>query len=172
MANFEEFKRKAKDAFDTLADVSVETYRIAEEKARVLARRAKLNTEITRERGLIRRLRYDIGCKYYELHKDDPEEALAKNCEGITDSFARIAAKKNELFTAILNIETTFFSYLRNGYWANAKAAADNAYKEAEKLLKKAGFLPTGIFGTNPKWDGAWWHYILFFVLFGWIWMW
>ena len=30
----------------------------------------------------------------------------------------------------------------------------------------------TGIFGTNPKWYGAWWHYILFFVGFGFIWMW
>ena len=29
-----------------------------------------------------------------------------------------------------------------------------------------------GIFGTNPKWYGAWWHYILFFIGFGFIWMW
>ncbi len=29
-----------------------------------------------------------------------------------------------------------------------------------------------GVFGTNPKWYGAWWHYILFFIGFGFIWMW
>ena len=29
-----------------------------------------------------------------------------------------------------------------------------------------------GIFGTNPKWYGAWWHYLLFFFCFGFIWMW
>jgi len=29
-----------------------------------------------------------------------------------------------------------------------------------------------GIFGTNPKWSGAWWHYLLFFFCFGFIWMW
>jgi len=29
-----------------------------------------------------------------------------------------------------------------------------------------------GIFGTNAKWYGAWWHYILFFIGFGFIWMW
>ena len=29
-----------------------------------------------------------------------------------------------------------------------------------------------GIFGTNVKWFGAWWHYVLFFLGFGWIWMW
>ena len=31
---------------------------------------------------------------------------------------------------------------------------------------------PKGIFGTNAKWHGAWWHYILFFIGFGFIWMW
>jgi hypothetical protein len=29
-----------------------------------------------------------------------------------------------------------------------------------------------GIFGTNAKWTGEWWHYLLFFVCFGFIWMW
>jgi uncharacterized repeat protein (TIGR02543 family) len=29
-----------------------------------------------------------------------------------------------------------------------------------------------GIFGTNARWYGAWWHYILFFLGFGFIWMW
>ena len=31
---------------------------------------------------------------------------------------------------------------------------------------------PKGIFGTNPKWSGAWWHYLLFFFCFGFLWMW
>ena len=72
MANYEDFKKKAKDALETIADVSAEAYKIAEEKARVLARRAKLNAEITREKALIRRVKLDIGNKYYELHRDDP----------------------------------------------------------------------------------------------------
>ena len=29
-----------------------------------------------------------------------------------------------------------------------------------------------GIFGTNAKWYGAWWHYLLFFIRFGFLWMW
>ena len=32
--------------------------------------------------------------------------------------------------------------------------------------------LPKGIFGTNAKWYGEWWHYLLFFLCFGFIWMW
>ena len=29
-----------------------------------------------------------------------------------------------------------------------------------------------GILGTSPKWDGAWWHFVLFFIGFGFFWMW
>jgi len=29
-----------------------------------------------------------------------------------------------------------------------------------------------GIFGTNARWYGEWWHYVLFFIGFGFIWMW
>ena len=97
MANYEDLKKKAKDALETIADVSAEAYKIAEEKARIIAKKAKLNTEITREKALIRRLKGEIGSKYYELHKDAPEEALKESCEGITDSIARIGAKKREL---------------------------------------------------------------------------
>jgi len=31
---------------------------------------------------------------------------------------------------------------------------------------------PVGIFGTSARWYGEWWHYVLFFLSFGWIWMW
>jgi len=31
---------------------------------------------------------------------------------------------------------------------------------------------PVGIFGTNPRWTGEWWHYVLFFLGLGFVWMW
>jgi len=97
MAKYDDLRKKAKDALGTIADVSAEAYRIAEEKAKILAKRAKLNAEITREKAIIRRLKGDIGAKYYELHKDDPEEAFKASCEGITGSLARIDANKREI---------------------------------------------------------------------------
>ena len=97
MANYDEIKKKAKEALETIADVSVEAYKIAEEKAKVLARRAKLNAEITHEKSVIRRLKLDIGGLYYDLHKDDPEDALKQSCESITASLDSIAAKRAEL---------------------------------------------------------------------------
>ena len=97
MSNYEDLKKKAKDAIDTIADISVEAYKIAEEKARILARRTKLSAEITREKVMIRRFKTEIGGAYYDLHKDDPEDAFKQNCEDITSSLERIAAKKREL---------------------------------------------------------------------------
>jgi len=97
MPNYEDLKKKAKDAIDTITDISVEAYKIAEEKTRVLARRTRLNAEITREKSLIRRLKADIGNAYYDLHKDDAEEALKENCDGITSALDRIAEKKAEI---------------------------------------------------------------------------
>jgi hypothetical protein len=97
MANYDEIKKKAKDALETIADVSVEAYKIAEEKAKVFARKAKLNAEITREKTIVRRLKYDIGGMYYDLHKDDPEEAIKECCDAVTASLDSIAAKRCEL---------------------------------------------------------------------------
>ena len=97
MPNYDEIKKKAKDALETIADVSVEAYKIAEEKARVFARKAKLTAEITREKALIRRLKLDIGGTYYDLHKDDPEDALKGYCESITSSLDSIASKRIEI---------------------------------------------------------------------------
>ena len=97
MPNYDDLKKRAKDALDTIADVSVEAYKIAEEKAKVLAKRAKLNAEITRERGMVRRAKINIGAAYYDLHKDDPEAALQQLCDEITSSLDLIAAKQREL---------------------------------------------------------------------------
>jgi len=97
MPNYDDLKKRAKDALDTIADVSVEAYKLAEEKARVLAKRAKLNAEITRERGMIRRAKSSIGNAYYDLHRDDPEDALKQYFQDIEASHNLIAANLREL---------------------------------------------------------------------------
>jgi len=97
MPNYDDLKKRAKDALDTIADVSVEAYKLAEEKAKVLAKRAKLNAEITREKAAIRRIKINIGSVYYELHKDDPEEALKQFCDDITAALDMIAVNQREL---------------------------------------------------------------------------
>ena len=97
MANLDDLKKIAKDALGTIADVSVEAYKVAEEKAKVVARRAILNTEIAREKALIRRRYAEIGKAYYEQRKDDPEELHKQSCEDITNAMASIEAKRAEI---------------------------------------------------------------------------
>ena len=97
MPNYDEIKKKAIDALETIADVSVEAYKLAEEKARVFAKRAKLTAEITKERAQIRRVKLDIGGIYYDLHKDAPGDAFKESCESISASLECIAANQREL---------------------------------------------------------------------------
>jgi len=97
MANYDDFRKKAKDALDTLADVSVEAYKIAEEKARVLAKRAKLTAAIANEKASVRRLKVEIGGIYHKLYKDSPADELKELCDEITFALESIAAKQREL---------------------------------------------------------------------------
>ena len=97
MSNYDDFKRKAKGALDTIADVSVEAYRLAEEKAKVLARKAKLNAGIMNEKALIRRMHIELGGTYYKLFKDSPGEEFKQSCEEISLAVERIKVKMAEL---------------------------------------------------------------------------
>ncbi len=97
MANFEEFKQKAKDTMETIADKSVELYKAAEEKTKLFAKITKLGAEITLEKGTLRKLYREIGKKYYELHKSAPEDALAQSCIEVTSSLDTIASKKKQI---------------------------------------------------------------------------
>jgi len=97
MANYDDFRKKAKDALDTLADVSVEAYKIAEEKAKVLAKRAKLTAAIANEKASVRRLKVEIGGLYYKLYKDAPDESLKQLCDEVAFALDSIAAKQREL---------------------------------------------------------------------------
>jgi hypothetical protein len=97
MDNFDDFKKKAKETMETIADKSVELYKIAEEKTKILARTTKLQAEIALERGNVRRLYKEIGKTYYELHKEAPETALEQKCGDVTVSLDRIATKLQEI---------------------------------------------------------------------------
>ena len=105
MASIDELKRKTKDAIDAIADVSMEAYKLAEGKTVELAKRAKLSSEIAREKSHIRRIRSELGKQYFELHRENPIESLAPLCEEMSAAYARIKAKRQELEDFINNCE-------------------------------------------------------------------
>lgn len=97
MTNFDEFKQKAKETMETIADRSVELYKIAEEKTKVIAKTTKLSTEIALEKGALRNLYKELGRMYYDLHGSLPDAALTQTCTEIASALGCISAKQNEI---------------------------------------------------------------------------
>ena len=97
MSNFDELKQKAKETIETITEFSQETLKTAEAKAKILARKAKLTANITKERTVIRRNQIAIGAIYYEQHKSKPSKALESNCVAITEALNKIAEMESEL---------------------------------------------------------------------------
>ena len=97
MRNYDDFKKKAKVALDSFADASVDAYKVAEEKTRVLARKTKLRAGIVNEKATIRRLNVELGASYYKMHKDDKAAEFSQLCDEITCAYDRIADKESEL---------------------------------------------------------------------------
>ena len=64
MAGFDELKQKAKDAAEAFADKSVEIARAAGEKTRTIAKSAKLNAEISKEKSNLKRYYAELGSIY------------------------------------------------------------------------------------------------------------
>jgi len=97
MSNYDDFKRKAKDALDSFTDASVDAYKVAEEKTRVFARKTKLRAGIVNDKATIRRLSVELGTSYYKKYKDDESSEFRQICEEITCAFEKIAAKEEEI---------------------------------------------------------------------------
>jgi len=97
MANYDEFKKKAKETFESFADASVDAYKATEQKARVLAKKTKLRASIVNDKATIRRLSVEIGTIYYKLFKDNPAPEFEKACKEITEAYELIASKEAQI---------------------------------------------------------------------------
>ena len=97
MPNYDDFKKKAKVALDTFADASVDAYKVAEEKARILAKKTKLRAGIVNEKATIRRLCVELGNSYYKKYKDDANAEFKQLCDEIGCAYDNIATKEDEI---------------------------------------------------------------------------
>jgi len=97
MANYDDLKKKAKETLDTIADASVDAYKVAEEKARVLAKKTKLRAGIVNEKATIRRLSVELGTSYYKKYKDDANAEFKQLCDEISCAYDRITVKEDEI---------------------------------------------------------------------------
>jgi len=97
MPNYDDLKKKAKSALDSFTDASIDAYKAAEEKTRVLARKTKLRAGIVNDKATIRRLSVELGTRYYKKYKDDENNEFGKICEEISGAHDRIAQKEQEI---------------------------------------------------------------------------
>ena len=96
MARFEELKRKALDAAETLADKSYELYKVAESKTKQAAKVTKMNAELTRQKGALKRMYAELGMQYHDSCVTPPEE-LAQIFAEIDNMKDSIEALKAEI---------------------------------------------------------------------------
>jgi hypothetical protein len=97
MTNFDDIKQKAKETAGVIADATVELYKIAEEKTKILAKTAKLQAENSVDRNAIKKLYTEIGKLYYDKYRDDTKPELDQDCAEITAAFERIALRLKEI---------------------------------------------------------------------------
>lgn len=99
MGTFDNLKEKAMATLGTIIDKSTTIYENAEEKAKYLAKTAKLKAEIAKDNSQVKKLYTDLGSLYYCLNSENPDEKLAQICEEIKAVLDRIEVKQNELKT-------------------------------------------------------------------------
>jgi hypothetical protein len=66
----------------------------AAEKAKDLAEIARLNSEVSSQEKLIAQAYIEIGKKYFEAEKDNPDSPIAEQCGRITGSMLAIEELK------------------------------------------------------------------------------
>lgn len=97
MAKFEDLKQRLRETAEVIGDVSIDLYKRAEEKTKILAKKAKLQAEIASDKTAVKKLYQEIGKAYYESHKLYPEPELEQNCADVTAALERIALRYEEL---------------------------------------------------------------------------
>ena len=109
MRNYDDFKKKAKVAIDSFADASVDAYKAAEEKTRILARKTKLRAGIVNDKATIRRLSVELGASYYKKYIDDENSEFSQLCKEISCAYEKIAEKEGEI--AVLKASSGIKAY-------------------------------------------------------------
>ncbi len=113
MADMNELKERVVSTLENVADKTMAFAAIAADKAKAMARMAKLTVEINGEKDAMKKAYIEIGKLYYETHREDPDGFFAQLCEEITLAGENIAAKEAEI--TVLKASFSDFSDLGGG---------------------------------------------------------
>lgn len=97
MGTLEDLRDKALATAGKVADKSVTLARAAGDKAKLLGRITKLKTEVAMERDLIKKSYVEIGRRYYEAHKHNPDPDMAQVMTEISIALDAMDKKQQEV---------------------------------------------------------------------------
>lgn len=84
MADINEIKDAVLGTLGTVADKTISMAGKAKDKAKDVARIAKLNMELNNEKTAIEKAYAEVGKLYYETRKDNPDGFFVQLCDDIT----------------------------------------------------------------------------------------
>lgn len=97
MADINEIKGAVLNTLGTVADKTRIIADKAKDRAKDVARMAKLNTELNSEKAAIEKAYAEIGKLYYETRKDSPDGFFVQLCDEITLAKENIDKLNKEL---------------------------------------------------------------------------
>ena len=127
MADINELKEKVIDTIGTVADITRDLAGKTADRAKSLARIAKLTVEINGEKDTIKKAYTEIGKLYYETHKNDPDGFFIQLCDEVSIATGSIADKEAEI--AALKAEMS-----GNNDTAGIDVEFENVVAEAEEV--------------------------------------
>ena len=93
-----------------------------------------LNQQISSTEKEISDAYKQLGSKYYDLHKEDPEESLAGFITAITDNYAKIERLKVEIEKKKATLYSWDLTDLNNGFMANGPYGCIKKIRKSEIL--------------------------------------
>ncbi len=97
MSGFNDFMDRAGALAFKAAEKAKDLASVAAAKTKQVSRVAKLNMDISAQKDAIKKAYGELGQQYYQIHKDDPEAALAEVCRQIDEANAAIASLEEEI---------------------------------------------------------------------------
>lgn len=112
MLSFDELKDKVLATAGTVADKSVEMAKAAGDKAKIVAKITRLNTELAAEKETLRRTYQEMGKLYYEQHRTSPEESMAQAVADVEYSLEKLEMKRQQVSDLKTELKSTGEDYM------------------------------------------------------------
>ena len=97
MAEFNEIKERVLSTIGTVADMTKDAAAKTADKAKSLAKIAKITVGINSDKETVKKAYAEIGKLYYEKHGSNPDGFFSQLCSEVSEANIRIEEKEREI---------------------------------------------------------------------------